>query len=60
MKNKATKYCSGCNQTKSLEEFHIDVKRILEEIVFEKDLQLLTLRHAEEEGWDDAEELFEL
>lgn len=45
---------------KRLQEFHLDVQEILDEIVDSKSLQLLSLRKAEKEGWDNAEDLFRL
>ena len=45
---------------KRLQEFHFDVQEILDEIVDSKSLQLLSLRKAEKEGWDNTEDLFRL
>ncbi|MCC7552722.1 hypothetical protein KO317_03610 [Candidatus Micrarchaeota archaeon] len=48
------------NIYKKVQEYKLDIEDILEEIVNSKGLQLLSLRKAEKEGWDNAEELFKL
>lgn len=48
------------NIYKKLQEYKIDIQELLEEILNAKELQFLSLRKAEEEGWDDAEDLFRI
>jgi hypothetical protein len=48
------------NTYRMLQEFNISIQEVLDELVESKSLQLLSLRKAEREGWDNAEELFNL